>query len=352
MTATKGYAVLAQGEAIQPFSFVRNKAGEQDITIEILYCGVCHYDIHQARNEYGNTHYPFVPGHEIVGRVVKTGSGVTRFKTGDLAGVGYFIDSCGHCHPCRSGLEQHCEVGITPTQNGIDKLGNPTFGGYSNNIIAHENYAVKIPETLSLPGVAPLLCAGITAYSALRQWGVRQGHEVAVLGLGGIGHLAVKLAASMGAKVTVLSGSSSKKADAGSLGASGFILTSDTEQLKAAASRFDFIIDTAAAKHDYNLYLQLLKFEGTMILLGVPPEASELMAYQLISGRRRITGSFIGGVKETQEMINYCAANGITADVEVITPDKIEEAFDRTVSGAVKYRFVLDMQATRNDSRE
>lgn len=344
MIKAKGYAAHSAEESLVLFDFERKEPEANDLLIDILYCGVCHADIHQSKNEYGGTVYPLIPGHEIVGRVKATGDQVTGYKTGDLVGVGYFINSCRHCSSCDEGEEQYCEHGITPTQNGKLPDGSVTKGGYSNSIVVNEKYVLKVPETLTAAGVAPLLCAGITAYSPLRHWKVGKGHKVAVLGLGGIGHMAVKFASSFGAEVTVLSTSPSKKESALKLGATHFVQTLDGRQMKAAASSFDFIIDTVSAKHDYNMYLTLLKKNGTMILLGVPPEAPQLMAYMLISKRRRLTGSLIGSIGETQEMLDYCAANNITADVEVIAPDYINEAFERTLKGDVHYRFVIDMK--------
>ncbi|WP_426588275.1 NAD(P)-dependent alcohol dehydrogenase [Mucilaginibacter sp. R-33] len=343
MIKSKGYAAHNASSGLVPFEFERAEPGKEEVLIDILYCGICHADIHQAKNEYGGTMYPLVPGHEIIGRVKATGENVTKFRSGDLIGVGYFIDSCRHCSSCNEQEEQYCENGITPTQNGKKADGTVTKGGYSDSIIVDEQYVLKVSEDLDSAAVAPLLCAGITAYSPLRHWKVGKGQKVAVLGLGGIGHMAVKFASSFGAEVTVLSGSPSKQESALKLGADHFVLTSDNMQMKDAASSFDFIIDTVSAKHDYNTYLNLLKKDGTMILLGVPPEAPQLAAYMLISKRRRVVGSMIGSIGETQEMLDYCAANNITSEVEVIAPDYINKAFERTLKGDVQYRFVIDM---------
>jgi len=343
MIKAKGYAAHNAEEILVPFHFERKEPGAHDILIHILYCGVCHADVHQSKNEYGGTIYPLVPGHEIVGRVKATGNEVTRFRTGDLVGVGYFIHSCKHCNSCEEGEEQYCENGITPTQNGKRPDGSVTKGGYSDSIVVNEEYVLKVPETLYTPGVAPLLCAGITAYSPIKRWNIGKGHKVAVLGLGGLGHMAVKFAASFGAEVTVLSSSPSKKESALKLGAHHFVANLDKQQMTAAATTFDFIIDTVSAKHNYNSYLDLLKKDGTMILLGVPPEAPQLAAYKLISKRRRIAGSLVGSISETQEMLDYCAENNITADVEVIQPQDINTAFERMVKGDVQYRFTIDM---------
>lgn len=344
MIQAKGYAAQSATSDLVPFSFERKAPAADEVLIDILYCGICHADIHQAKNEYGGTIYPLVPGHEIVGRVQAAGGQVTKFKAGDLVGIGYFINSCQHCSSCNEGEEQYCENGITPTQNGNLPDGSTTKGGYSDSIVVNEKYVLKVSETLEAPGVAPLLCAGITAYSPLRHWKVGKGHKVAVLGLGGIGHMAVKFAASFGAEVTVLSGSSSKKDNALKIGAAHFVLTNDEAAMKNAAYTFDFIIDAVSAKHDYNAYLHMLKKDGTMILLGVPPEAQQLAAYMLVSKRRKIAGSLIGSIGETQEMLDYCAANNITSEVEVVAPDYINEAFERTLKGDVHYRFVIDLK--------
>ncbi len=341
--ASKGYAAHGADQDLVPYQFNRQLLADDGVLIKILYCGICHADIHQARNEYGTTTYPLVPGHEIVGRVAETGIKVNKFKTGDLVGVGYFINSCKHCEPCLEGEEQYCEKGITPTQNGKLGDGTTTKGGYSDCIAVAQDYVLSISERLDPAGVAPLLCAGITAFSPLRHWKVGKGHQVAVLGLGGIGHMAVQFAASFGAEVTVLSGTAKKKESAAALGASKFIVTSDAQELKTAASRFDFIIDTISAKHDYNKYLSLLRKDGTMVLLGVPPEAPQLAAFQLISKRRKIAGSLIGGIAETQAMLDYCARHNITASIELISPEYINTAFERTLKGDVHYRFVIDM---------
>ncbi|MBK0380575.1 NAD(P)-dependent alcohol dehydrogenase [Mucilaginibacter segetis] len=343
MIPAKGYAAPKANVKLEPFKFERREVGPNDIQIEILYCGVCHSDIHQARDEWGGSIFPMVPGHEIVGKITKVGSSVTKFKVGEMAGVGCFVDSCGHCPSCKEGLEQYCDVGMIATYNGREKDGSPTYGGYSNQIVVNEDYTLHIPENLPLEGVAPLLCAGITTYSPLMQWKIGKGHKVAVLGLGGLGHMAVKLAASLGAEVTVLSTSPNKKADAEKLGAHHFVVTKDEEQVKAVANTFDFIINTISAQHEYNFYLQMLALDGTMILLGVPPEAPQLAAFNLIGRRRRIAGSLIGGILETQQMLDYCSAHNITSDVEVINIDYINEAYERMIKGDVRYRFVIDM---------
>jgi uncharacterized zinc-type alcohol dehydrogenase-like protein len=343
MTATKAYAALNATTPLGPWSLDRREVGPHDVQIEILYCGVCHSDIHQVRNEWGNSMYPMVPGHEIVGKVTKVGDHVKKFKVGDLAGIGCFVDSCRVCPNCVAGEEQYCVTGGASTYNGYEMdRKTPTYGGYSTQIVADEQYTLKISDKLPLEGVAPLLCAGITTYSPLRHWKVGKGHKVGVLGLGGLGHMAVKLAASFGAEVTMLSTSPSKEADARRLGAHHFALTSDKEVMKGLRDKFDFIINTVSAPHDYNQYLGLLNTNGVMICLGVPPEPSTVPAFNLIMQRRSIAGSLIGGIKETQEMLDYCAEHNITSDVEVINIKDINTAYERMLKGDVKYRFVID----------
>ncbi len=343
MTPVKGYAAPEAKIPLEPFKFERREVGAHDVQIEIQYCGVCHSDIHQVRDEWGGSIFPMVPGHEIVGKITKVGDHVTKFKVGQTAGVGCFVDSCRTCPSCVAGLEQYCEVGMVGTYNGRDKEGQPTYGGYSSQIVVDENYVLHVSDKLPLSGVAPLLCAGITTWSPLIEWRVGKGHKLGVVGLGGLGHMAVKLGASLGAEVTVLSTSASKQVDAEKLGAHHFVVTSDPEQVKAVAGTFDFIINTISAQHEYNFYLQMLKLDGTMILVGVPPEAPSVSAFNLIMKRRRLAGSLIGGIKETQEMLDYCAEHGITSDVEVINIDYINEAYERMIKGNVRYRFVIDM---------
>ncbi len=344
MIETKAYAAEAATSPLGPFRFERRDPGPYDVQIEILYCGVCHSDIHQVRNEWGGSIYPMVPGHEIVGRVTKTGAHVTKFKAGDLAGVGCFVDSCRTCPNCQAGLEQYCDNGMVGTYNGREKITNlPTYGGYSNHIVVDEQYTLKVSDKLALVGVAPLLCAGITTYSPLRHVGVGKGHRVGVLGLGGLGHMAVKFAASFGAEVTMLSSSPSKEADAKKLGAHHFALTSDPATMKNLQNHFDFILNTVSAQHDYSTYLNLLRTNGTMIVVGVPPTPSQVPAFNLIAKRRSIIGSLIGGIKETQEMLDYCAEHSIVSDVEVIKIQEINEAYERMIKGDVRYRFVIDI---------
>lgn len=346
--STKAYAAQSATTPLAPFSVDRREIGPHDVEIDILYCGVCHSDIHTVRNEWGGTRYPVVPGHEIIGRITRTGGEVKQFKTGELAGVGCFVDSCRECPKCKAGLEQYCEEGMTQTYGGTDrKTGQQTYGGYSTKIIVDDRYVLKVPASLPPEGVAPLLCAGITTYSPLRHWKVGKGHKVAVLGLGGLGHMAVKLAASFGAEVTMLSGSPSKEADAKRLGAHHFVLTSDPAAMKQLQNRFDFIINTVSAPHDYSAYINTLNTDGVMICVGAPPQPIPVAAMSLIFQRRSIVGSLIGGIAETQEMLDYCAAHNITSDVEVIPIQQVNEAYERMMKGDVKYRFVIDMSSLK-----
>ena len=349
MNNTKAYAAQSPKDSLAPFSFQRREVGAHDVQIEILYCGVCHSDIHQARNEWGNSIYPMVPGHEIVGRVIKVGDQVTKFKVGDLAGVGCFVDSCRKCPQCKSGQEQYCEEGMSPTYNGYEQDGKtPTYGGYSTQIVVDEDYTLKVSPKLPLEGVGPLLCAGITTYSPLRHWNVGKGHKVGVLGLGGLGHMGVKLASAFGAEVTMLSTSASKEADAKRLGAHHFALTSKPDVLKQLSNHFDFILDTVSAPHDYEAYLNTLRTDGVLICVGLPPEPMGVPAFSLVPRRRSIAGSMIGGIAETQEMLDYCAAHNIVSDVEVIPIQQINEAYERTIKGQVKYRFVIDIASLKD----
>jgi uncharacterized zinc-type alcohol dehydrogenase-like protein len=344
MIAAKAYAAQNAKSPLTPFSFQRRTPSPHDVWFEILYCGVCHSDIHQVRDEWGGSIYPMVPGHEIVGRVKEVGKDVKRFKVGDLAGVGCLVDSCRSCENCKQGLENYCLNGMVGTYNGYERDGKtPTYGGYSNEIVVHEDFVLKIPSSLDLKAVAPLLCAGITTYSPLRHWKVGKGHKVGVLGLGGLGHMAVKFAAAFGAEVTMLSTSASKEADAKRLGAHKFILTSDENALKNARGYFNFIIDTVSAPHDYNVYLRLLHTGGTLICVGAPPTPAEIATFSLIPGRKSIGGSMIGGIPETQEMLDYCAKHNIVSDVEMIAMKDINTAYDRMLKGDVRYRFVIDM---------
>ena len=346
MIKTEGYAAPSAGAPLGPFSFGRRDVGPRDVLIEILYCGVCHSDIHQARDEWGGSIFPMVPGHEIVGRVARAGAEVTRFSEGDLAGVGCFVDSCRVCLNCREGEEQYCENHLVSTYNGTERdEKTPTYGGYSSRIVVDEAYTLKIPTSLPLPNVAPLLCAGITTYAPLRRFEVGEGQRVGVVGLGGLGHMGVKLAASMGARVTVFSTSPGKEADARGLGAHDFVVTRDPQRLEPLAGKYDFIIDTVSARHDLNLYLNLLRREGVLALVGVPEKPLEVHAFSLITNGRVLAGSMIGGIRQTQEMLDYCAERGISSDVEVIPIQRIGEAYERTVRGDVRYRFVIDLKS-------
>lgn len=344
MISTKGYAAQNPQSTLSPFQFQRRAVGPSDVLIEIQFCGVCHSDLHQVRDEWGGSIYPMVPGHEIVGRVTRVGENVTKFKVGELAGVGCFVDSCRHCPSCQAGNEQYCERGMAGTYNSyeMDKK-TPTYGGYSNCIVVDESYTLKIADHLPLKAVAPLLCAGITTYSPLRHWKVGKGQRVAIVGLGGLGHMGVKFAVSFGAEVTVLSTSDSKEADARRLGAHHFINTRNHESVAKARNRFDFILDTVSANHNLNDYLDMLKVDGTMVLVGAPPDASEVEAFSLIAKRKTLAGSMIGGIAETQEMLDYCAANNIVSDIELIPIQEIEKAYERMLKGDVRYRFVIDM---------
>jgi uncharacterized zinc-type alcohol dehydrogenase-like protein len=315
------------------------------VQIEIQYCGVCHSDIHTARNEWHGSVYPVIPGHEIVGRVTKVGANVTRFREGDLAGVGCMVDSCRTCASCRDGLEQYCENGFTGTYNDPDKKspGLRTYGGYSKAVVVDESFVLRIPENLELAAVAPLLCAGITTYSPLRHWRVGPGQKVGIVGLGGLGHMGVKLAHAMGADVTLFTTSPNKVEDGKRLGANRVVISKDSAAMQAEARSFDFILDAVAAEHDINQYLGLLKRDGTLVQVGAPPEPLPVQAFSIIFPRRNFAGSLIGGIAETQEMLDFCAEHGITSDIEVIRMDQINEAYERMIRSDVKYRFVIDM---------
>jgi uncharacterized zinc-type alcohol dehydrogenase-like protein len=346
---SNAYAVHRPTDHLAPFNITRRAVGPRDVKIDILFCGVCHSDLHQARDEWGGSIYPMVPGHEIVGRIVEVGGEVKKFKVGDLAGVGCFVDSCRECPECKAGLEQYCDCGMSATYNGYEQdKKTPTYGGYSTEIVVDENYTLKVSPKADLKAVAPLLCAGITTYSPLRRWKIGRGHKVAVLGLGGLGHMGVKLAASFGAEVTVLSTSPSKEADAKRLGAHHFALTSNDETVKALATQFDFILDTVSAPHDADFYMSMLKTDGILVLVGVPSQALAPAPFTLIGKRRSLAGSAIGGIAETQEMLDYCAEHEIVADVEMINIQTINEAYERLLKNQVKYRFVIDMASLKN----
>lgn len=355
MTTIKcnAYATPAADKPLAPFTIERREPGDQDVLIDILFCGVCHSDVHQARDEWGGSIFPMVPGHEIVGKVVKVGNSVTKFSVGDTVGVGCFVDSCRECSACKQSIEQYCERGQCVSTYNSREIATkaPTYGGYSTRITVDEAYVLRVPKNLSLDRAAPLLCAGITTYSPLRRFGVKQGHHVGVVGLGGLGHMAVKIAKAMGARVSVLSHSPHKKDNALQLGADDFILTSDKENFVAYKGKFDLLLDTISAKHDYNAYLSLLRLDGTMCLLGAPP-ASEVNAFALIGGRRTLTGSLIGGIKETQEMLDFCGEHDIMADIELIHIREINEAYERMIKGDVLYRFVIDIASLKSGEEE
>jgi len=344
MITTKAYAAQKEKTPLAPWTFERREVGAHDVQFDILFCGVCHSDLHQIKNDWFPGIFPMVPGHEIVGRVVKVGDHVKKFKAGDLAAVGCMVDSCQDCENCKRDLEQYCLNGSTQTYNSYERDGKtPTYGGYSNTIVVREEFVLHISEKLDLAATAPLLCAGITTYSPLKHWKVGKGHKLAVLGLGGLGHMGVKFGVAFGADVTVLSTSPKKEADAKALGAHHFVVTTDPAQIEAAKGSFDFILDTVSAVHDFNMYLSLLRTDGTHICVGVPPDPAPVAAFSLLGGRKSLAGSGIGGIKETQEMLDFCAAKNIVSDIEIINIKDIQTAYDRMVKGDVRYRFVIDM---------
>ncbi|MGE5716244.1 MAG: NAD(P)-dependent alcohol dehydrogenase [Acidobacteriota bacterium] len=352
MTApVPAWAAPSAKAPLVPHPITRREPGPRDVQIDILYCGVCHSDIHQVRNEWADSmpsEFPMVPGHEIVGKVAKVGADVSKFAVGDLAGVGCFVDSCHECEPCLRHLEQFCQKGAAFTYNSTEMdRKTPTYGGYSTEIVVTERYALKVPPGLELAAAAPLLCAGITTYSPLKRWKCGPGQRVGVVGLGGLGHMAVKLAASMGAEVTMLSTSRAKEADARRLGAQAFALTSEPQNLRKMGGRFDLLIDTISVEHDLNLYLGLLKPEGAMVCLGVPPKPASVGIMSLIYGDKTLAGSMIGGIRETQEMLDYCASKKIVSDVETIRIEKINEAYERMLRSDVRYRFVIDIASLK-----
>jgi uncharacterized zinc-type alcohol dehydrogenase-like protein len=340
---TKGYAALSAGSELVPFEFDRRAVGAHDVEIDIKYSGICHSDIHQAREEWGPAIFPMVPGHEIAGVVTSVGTSVSKFKVGDHIGVGVFVDSCGKCSQCIKGLQQYCEEGMTGTYNGYERDGKTVaMGGYSDRFVVNESYAVHVPANLPLDGVAPLLCAGITLYSPIKHWNVGPGKKVAVMGLGGLGHMGVKFAVALGAEVTVLSHSPSKEADAKAMGAHHFVSTKDPEVFKKHAKSFDVILNTVSAEVDINQYLGLLAQEGTLVIIGLPGKPYSVHAGSLLGARRSMAGSMIGGIPEMQEMLNFCGEHNILSDVEVIKADYINQAYERTIASDVKYRFVID----------
>ncbi len=344
MIKTIGYAAPEARAPLVPFHFERRDPRPTDVAIDILYCGVCHSDIHQVRDEWSAGLFPMVPGHEIVGRVTRVGGAVTRFREGDWVGVGCMVDSCRVCPSCQEGLEQYCQKGFVGTYNAKERDGTTlTYGGYSKHIVTDQDFVLRVSDKLRLSHVAPLLCAGITTYSPLRYWNVRKGQKVGVVGLGGLGHMAVKFAHSFGAKVVLFTTSPGKADDAHRLGASEVVISKNRDEMKRHTSSFDFILDTVSAPHDLNAYLALLKRQGTMTLVGVPDKDPTLKVGNLIFQRRQLSGSLIGGIKETQEMLDYCADHGITSDVEIIAMDQINQAYERMLRSDVKYRFVIDL---------
>ena len=343
MTAVRGLAAMSKGAAFATHDFTRREVGAHDVLIDIAFAGICHSDIHQVREEWGPALFPMVPGHEIAGVVRSIGSAVTKFAVGDHIGVGVFIDSCRSCEPCKAGLEQYCNEGMTGTYNTLERDGvTVAMGGYSNVFVVNENYAVKIPKSLPLDGVAPLLCAGITLYSPLKHWNAGAGKKVAVMGLGGLGHMGVKFAHALGAHVTVLSHSPSKREDALAMGADEFIAVSDAKDLKPYVRTFDLILNTVSAQIDINAYLATLKIDGTLVVIGLPGAPYPVHVGSLLDGRKSLAGSMIGGIAQTQEMINFSAEHSIVSDVEVISADYVDKAYERTVASDVKYRFVID----------
>ena len=348
MMNAKAYSAVSTTSPLSFATIPRRDPGPTDVHIQILFCGVCHSDLHIARNEWAGTTYPCVPGHEIVGRVVKVGAQVKKYKEGDLAAVGCMVDSCRTCENCRDGLEQFCEKGTIFTYNSPDKhLGGMTYGGYSDNVVVDESFVLSVPKNLDLAATAPLLCAGITTYSPLRFHKVSKGQKVGIVGLGGLGHMGVKLARAFGAHVVVFTTSAGKVQDALRLGADEVVISKNADEMKKHANSFHFILDTVSAPHDINAYFALLKRDGTLTQVGVPPEPLSVHAFSLIFNRRKFTGSLIGGIRETQEMLDFCGEHGITSDIELIPIQKINEAYDRLLKNDVKYRFVIDMASLK-----
>jgi alcohol dehydrogenase (NADP+) len=344
MIKTKAYAAKSAKTPLEPFSFERREPKDHDVAIDIKFCGICHSDIHQARNEWGGSRFPMVPGHEIAGVVSKVGSKVKNFKVGDSVGVGCIVDSCRHCQYCETGLEQFCAEGMTGTYNGTERDGSGTTqGGYSDKIVVDENYVLKIPKNLPLDAAAPLLCAGITLYSPLRHWHAGPGKKVAIVGLGGLGHMGVKLAHAMGAEVTVLSQSLKKKDDGKRLGAEHFYATSDEKTFEKLRGTFDLIVNTVSAQLDFNKFLGLLKTDGAMVCVGAPEKPTSVSSFSLIVGRKSLAGSLIGGIKETQDMLDFCGKHDIVCDIEKIPMEKVNLAYERVLKSDVRYRFVIDM---------
>jgi alcohol dehydrogenase (NADP+) len=347
----KGYAARSVTSGMAPFSFVRREPRPRDVQIEILFCGICHSDLHQVQDEWHDvmpTVYPCVPGHEIVGRVTKIGNAVSRFKPGDLAAVGCMVETCGICENCRAGQEQYCIPGFTLTYNSPDKfLGGVTYGGYSDSIVVDEHFVLRVPKNLDPAGVAPLLCAGITTYSPMHHWKVQKGQKVGVVGLGGLGHMGVKFAHAFGAYTVLFTTSPNKAADAKRLGADEVVVSKDAAQMQKHADSFNFILDAVSAQHDVNAYLQLLKLDGTLCLVGAPPQPPAIAVFNLLFRRRSLAGSGIGGIRETQEMLDFCGEHGITSDIERIPIQQVDKAYERLAKGDVKYRFVIDMASLK-----
>ncbi|MDB6132539.1 MAG: yahK [Verrucomicrobiales bacterium] len=347
--STKAYAAQSATAELAPFTIQRREAGGHDVVIDIEYCGVCHSDLHQVRNEWQNTTYPCVPGHEITGRVTEVGSAVTKFKVGDLAAVGCMVDSCRECESCKAGMEQYCTSFPVFTYNGGDQhLGGVTYGGYSDSITVDEKFTLKVSDKLNLAAVAPLLCAGITTYSPLRHWKVGPGQKVGVVGLGGLGHMAVKFAHAFRAHVVLFTTSPGKVKDGLRLGADEVVISKDADAMKKHASSFNFIIDAVSADHDINAYLSLLKLDGTLTLVGAPEKPLPVAAFNLLLPRRQFAGSAIGGIAETQEMLDFCAEHNIVSDIEMINIQQVNEAYERLLRSDVKYRFVIDMASLKN----
>ena len=345
MVKARGYAVLSPKADLLPFEFDRRELRPGDVDISITHAGICHSDIHQGREEWGKALFPMVPGHEIVGRVLGVGSGVSKFTVGQLVGVGVFIDSCRKCANCLAGLQQYCSEGMTGTYNTLERDGQTVaYGGYSNRIVVDENYVVSVPETLKIEGVAPLMCAGITLYSPLRHWEAGPGKKVGILGLGGLGHMGVKFAHAMGAHVTVFSHSDKKKGDALAMGADDFVVNPDEEYFKKNGNSFDLILNTVSAMVDINAYLGTLKIDGTLVVIGLPDAPYKVSAGAMLNGRKSLTGSMIGGMPELQEMLDFAGKHNIVSDVEVISADYVDKAYERTVASDVKYRFVIDAE--------
>ncbi len=349
MYPTYGYAARDAQSPLAPFEFQRRDLRELDVRIDVQFCGVCHSDLHQARNEWRNTMFPVVPGHEIVGRVAEVGTGVTRYKVGDLVGVGCLVDSCRTCSSCEEGLEQYCENGFVGTYNGNDRVsGDVTYGGYSTQLVVDEAFVLRVPENLDAAAAAPLLCAGITTYSPLRTWGAGPGKKVGIVGLGGLGHMGVKIAHAMGAHVVLFTTSPSKIEDGKRLGADEVVISKDPEQMAKHANSFDLIVNTVAAQHDLNPFIELLKRDGTLTLVGAPEhDHPSPQVFNLIMKRRRLAGSLIGGIAQTQEMLDFCGKHGITSDVEMIKMQDINDAYERMLKSDVKYRFVIDIDTLR-----